>query len=176
VTHDFAMPSAWVARWSDSIPPGGKVLDLACGHGRHARLFAGLGHEVVAVDRDAEALASLAGIARVRTRQANLEDGSPWPFGTGVFSGVVVTNYLHRPLFAGIRASLAPGGVLLYETFMAGNERYGKPSNPRFLLQAGELWREFGAKLEVTGFEQGFVAHPKPAIIQRLCAKNAPFR
>lgn len=161
--------SPWVLRWAGAIS-GGTVLDLASGEGRHARALAALGHEVLAVDRDAAALAALADVPRVRTLHADLEDGSPWPLAGRRFACIVVANYLHRPLFAAIAAALAPGGVLVYETFMAGNERYGKPSNPKFLLQAGELWAAFGAVLEVRAFEQGYRREPKPAIIQRLCA------
>ncbi len=165
-----ALPtSQWMARWADLVPAG-EVLDLACGRGRHARLFAARGHRVLALDRDLEALATLADAPRVTTLQADLEDGSPWPLGGRRFSAVVVANYLHRPLFPAILAALAPGGVLLYETFMVGNERHGKPSNPQFLLRAGELWQVFGASLEVRAFEQGYRETPKPAMIQRLCA------
>lgn len=141
----------------------GKVLDLACGGGRHARLLLAQGHEVVAVDREPQS------IPGARFVQADLEDGSPWPLPGERFQGIVVANYLHRPLFALLAQALAPGGVLLYETFMAGNERYGKPSNPAFLLQPGELWAAF-AGLHCIAFEQGLAARPKPARIQRLCA------
>ena len=155
-------PSAWVERWASLIPRG-RALDLACGGGRHARLLASLGHEVLAVDREPHS------IPGVRFLRADLEDGSPWPLAGERFQGVVVTNYLHRPLFPLIEAALAPGGVLIYETFMRGNERFGKPSNPAFLLAPGELWGAF-AGLHVIAFEQGRVQDPKPAMIQRLCA------
>jgi SAM-dependent methyltransferase len=157
-----AEPSAWVLRWAPLIPKG-RVLDLACGGGRHARLLASLGQEVIAVDREPQS------IPGVRFLRADLEDGSPWPLPGERFQGIVVTNYLHRPLFPVIEGALAPGGVLVYETFMQGNERYGKPSNPAFLLAPGELWRAFGG-LHVIAFEQGRAHSPKPAMIQRLCA------
>jgi len=161
--HDeLTTPSAWVARWAALIPTG-KVLDVACGSGRHSRFLLARGHEVVALDRDPLALEGL------RFVSADLEDGSPWPLPGERFHGIVVTNYLHRPLFALIEEALAPGGILIYETFMQGNERYGKPSNPAFLLQPGELWRAF-AGLHVIAFEQGRAQEPKPAMIQRLCA------
>jgi SAM-dependent methyltransferase len=121
------------------------------------------GLEVVAVDREPLALAG------ARFVQADLEDGSPWPLPGERFQGIVVANYLHRPLFPLLERSLAPGGVLIYETFMRGNERYGKPSNPAFLLAPGELWGAF-AGLHVIAFEQGCAREPKPAMIQRLCA------
>ena len=108
----------------------------------------------------------------VRFIHADLEDGSPWPLPAARFQGIVVSNYLHRPLFPVLMQSLAPGGVLLYETFMLGNERYGKPSNPAFLLRPGELWQAF-AGLHLIAFEQGYAAQPKPAMLQRLCAARA---
>ena len=122
---------------------------------------------VVAVDRDAQS------IPGVRFVQADLEDGSPWPFGGERFGAIVVANYLHRPLLPILKEALAEGGVLIYETFMAGNERYGRPSNPAFLLEAGELLRAF-AGLTPIAFEQGYAERPKPAMLQRLCARKGP--
>jgi SAM-dependent methyltransferase len=142
------------------------VLDLACGTGRHARLFLQRGLEVVAVDRDPQ------DIPGARFIRADLEDGSPWPLPGERFEGIVVTNYLYRPLFPVLADSLAEGGVLIYETFMAGNERFGRPSNPAFLLRPGELLEAFRG-LAVKGFEEGPVTQPKPAMIQRLCAVRA---
>jgi SAM-dependent methyltransferase len=166
---DADRPSAWVSRFANLIAPGGEVLDLACGHGRHARHLAGQGYAVEAVDRDPEGLAALAGLNPVTTRLADLE-GGPWPYAGRRFAGIVVANYLHRPLFPQLVAALAEGGVLIYETFMLGNERFGRPSNPDFLLRPNELLEAFGASLQVVAFEQGEVAHPKPAVVQRLCA------
>lgn len=162
--HDIVAPSAWVARWAPLITRG-RALDLACGAGRHARLLADLGHEVTAVDRDPQQLAG------IRFVQADLEDGSPWPLPGEQFQGIVVANYLHRPLFPRIAGALAPGGVLVYETFMQGNERFGKPSNPAFLLKPGELWAAF-AGLHLIAFEQGLSLEPKPAMVQRICARR----
>ena len=155
--------SDWVLRWAPLVERG-PLLDLACGGGRHARLFAGRGLQVVAVDRDSQALPD--GIEFVK---ADLEDGSPWPLAGRRFAAIVVANYLHRPLFPRILESLDEGGVLVYETFMIGNEKFGRPSNPQFLLRPGELLEAFGT-LAVAGFEQGRVERPKPAMIQRLCA------
>jgi SAM-dependent methyltransferase len=162
--HAIVRPSEWVVRWAPLIAPG-RVLDVACGEGRHARFLAARGLEVVAVDR-----AAPQAIEGVRFVQADLESGNPWPFAGERFQGIVVTNYLHRPLFGALAGSLAPGGVLIYETFMAGNERFGKPSNAEFLLRPGELLSAFSTVLSVVAFEQGCVMRPKPAVIQRLCA------
>jgi SAM-dependent methyltransferase len=150
-------------RWAPLVERS-PVLDLACGSGRHARFLSERGLQVIAVDREAQALP-----ANIRFVQFDLESGAPWPFAGERFGGIVVTNYLHRPLFQVIAASLAEGGVLIYETFMAGNERYGKPSNPNFLLRPGELLQAFGA-LKLLAFEQGTVRLPRPALMQRLCA------
>jgi SAM-dependent methyltransferase len=163
------IPSSWLVRWAPLIPPAGEVLDLACGGGRHARFLAQQGHVVDAVDRDAQALALLAGVAGVRPLRADLE-GAPWPYPDRAWDGIVVANYLHRPLFPSLLASLRPGGVLIYETFMVGNERWGRPSNPAFLLQPNELLTAFGADLALAAFEQGEVGQPKPAVVQRICA------
>ncbi|RFP14675.1 MULTISPECIES: bifunctional 2-polyprenyl-6-hydroxyphenol methylase/3-demethylubiquinol 3-O-methyltransferase UbiG [unclassified Duganella] len=167
--------SPWVRRYAPLIP-GGEVLDLACGNGRHARHLASLGHAVVAVDRDAEALAAAAG-SEITTSTIDLEEvGAAWPFGPDRFAGIVVTNYLHRPLIADMLSSLAPNGVLIYETFADGNAQFGKPSNPAFLLQAGELL-EWAAthSLRVVAFEDGVIDTPKAAMVQRLCAVKPDF-
>jgi SAM-dependent methyltransferase len=167
--------SSWVRRFA-SLIPAGEVLDLACGNGRHARYLAGLGYEVVALDRDPDALAQAAGPG-ISTAQIELEaPDAMWPFAGGRFAGVIVTNYLHRPLVDSIVASLAPDGVLIYETFAAGNAQFGKPSNPHFLLTPGELLVWAAAKaLQVVAFEEGRIDTPRPAMVQRLCAVRADF-
>jgi SAM-dependent methyltransferase len=170
--------SAWVRRFAPLIAHG-EVLDLACGSGRHARYLAGLGHPVLALDRDPAALAAAAG-AGITTLQADLEQlpgGASWPFGAGRFAAIVCTNYLHRALFPQLAESLAPDGVLIYETFAAGNAQFGKPSNPDFLLAPGELlaWAA-RTGLQVVAFEDGYTATPKAAMVQRLCAVNRDFR
>ncbi|HEX8986531.1 MAG TPA: class I SAM-dependent methyltransferase [Rhodocyclaceae bacterium] len=164
-------PSAWVRRFAPLIPAGGAVLDLACGAGRHARLLASLGHAVEAVDHNADALALLAGVPGVNTRQANLE-GGPWPYYGQAFDGIVVTNYLHRPLMPYLARALGERGVLIYETFMSGNERFGRPADPAHLLRPGELLEVLGKRFAVVAFEQGEVQHPRPAVIQRICVRR----
>ena len=162
-------PSGWVLRWAHLIPAGGAVLDVACGSGRHARLLAARGHEVHAVDRDAAALARLAGVARITPLCADIE-GGPWPYPGRTFAGIVVTNYLHRPTLPVLVQSLAAGGVLIYETFAVGNERYGRPSNPGFLLRRGELLDRVRGHLAVVDYDDLVVSTPRPAVVQRLCA------
>jgi len=170
--RELSIPSAWIARWADRVPAGGRVLDLACGGGRHARYFAARGHPVEAVDRDRSALARLEGDGGIVIRCADLEGGA-WPYEGGGFAGIVVVNYLHRPLFPHLLAALAPGGVLIYETFAAGNERYGRPSNPAFLLQPGELLEVVRGRLQVIAYENLTVTEPKPACVQRICAVDS---
>jgi SAM-dependent methyltransferase len=165
-------PSAWVRAHSGLIPPGSKVLDVAAGRGRHARYFKSLGCQVTAIDRDASGLRDLAD-GGVEVLAADLEDGSPWPLGDRQFDGIVVTNYLHRPLFPALAGALAPGGVLIYETFGIGNERFGKPSNPAFLLRPGELLELAAAHgLQVLAYECGEVAEPKRAVVQRMVTQR----
>jgi SAM-dependent methyltransferase len=173
--HSTDIVSSWVARWAPLIQHG-KVLDLACGSGRHARLLARLGHAVTALDRDAQALLAAAGEG-IATVQLDLEaPGAVWPFAPGSLAGIVVTNYLHRPLFGRIAAALAPDGVLIYETFARGNEVFGKPSNPDFLLAPGELLDLAGrGGLRVVAYEDGVVDAPRPARVQRLCAVGTGF-
>jgi SAM-dependent methyltransferase len=166
--HGPETPSPWVVRWARAIRAGGRVLDVACGAGRHLRYLGSLGFSVVGVDRDAQALAALDGVDFAELRVADIEAG-PWPFSPEEFDGVVVTNYLHRPIFPHLVAALRPGGVLIYETFALGNERYGRPSNPDFLLEPGELLRRV-EPLSVIGFEEGLLASPKQALVQRICA------
>lgn len=163
-------PSPWVVHWAPHLRANGAVLDLACGSGRHARFLLDRGHRVTAVDRDAGALAALPDDPRLEVVQADLENG-PWPFEGRRFDGVVVVRYLWRPLFPRLLEALAPGGVLLYETFALGQERLGRPRNPDFLLRPAELL-EFAleGRLEVLAFDHGMVEEPQPARIQRLCA------
>jgi SAM-dependent methyltransferase len=171
--HAAAAPSPWIARFAPLALPGARVLDLACGHGRHARHFAARGHRVVAVDRDVAAIAALADDPRIDARALDLEAGG-WPLAGERFDVIVVANYLHRPLFPHLRAALADDGLLLYETFALGNEAYGRPANPDFLLARGELLDLASRGLTVVAFEQGYVpATPRGAVISRLAAVGA---
>jgi SAM-dependent methyltransferase len=162
-----AAPSPWILRHLGLIPAGGRVLDLAAGGGRHATLARDRGYRVTALDRDTAALARLAGIEVVAH---DLETGRPLPFAEASFEGVLVTNYLWRPLLPLLADLLVPGGALLYETFARGNERFGKPSNPDFLLAPGELLDAVRGRLRVIAYEDVEIAEPRPAMVQRIAA------
>jgi len=162
-------PSAWITRWEHLIAPAGTVLDVAAGSGRHTAWLAARGHAVTAIDRDATALAPLAAIAEVIV--ADIE-GAPWPLAGRRFDAVVVANYLWRPLLPTLMASLAPGGVLLYETFAAGNETVGRPARPDFLLARAELI-EAAAGLRIVAYEDGFLSSPE-RFVQRIAAVREP--
>ena len=158
-------PSAWVVRWGHLVTPGGTVLDLAAGSGRHSTWFAARGHAVTAVDRDGDALRLLPGA--VITLVADVEQ-DPWPLPGRTFDGVVVTNYLWRPLFGAIVEAVGPGGVLIYETFAANQETVGRPTRPDFLLARGELSARV-AGLRIVAFEDGFLTDPE-RFVQRIVA------
>ncbi len=173
-------PSAWVRRFAPLMPLG-LALDLACGGGRHARLLASLGLDVLAVDRDPQALLATEG-ERIHTLALDLErpgvESDPaFPLLAGRYTGIVVTNYLHRPLLPLLLSALADGGLLVYETFAQGNGQFGKPSNPDFLLAPGELWQAVSdhpdrSAFHVIAFEDGYTASPKPAMVQRICVRR----
>lgn len=164
-----AAPSPWIVRFAALIPPGARVLDLACGQGRHSRFLAARLCDVVAVDRDAQVLAALAGVPGVTTIAADLE-GGPWPLSGQRFDAIVVANYLHRPLLPRLLGALDSAGTFLYETFAAGNEVYGRPSNPDHLLAADELLSLLREPLTIVAFEQGRVGGARPAVMQRIAA------
>lgn len=169
-SHGSGEPSRWVCHWAHLVAAGGAVLDVASGAGRHARFFASLGHPVTALDRDTAALDLMRDEPLITTLAADIE-GAAWPLpADATFAAIVVTNYLHRPLFPQLLRSLAPGGVLVYETFAQGNETVGKPSNPAFLLAPGELLEVVRGHLRVVAFQDGFLAQPRPAYVQRICA------
>ncbi len=164
--------SGWVKRWAALIAKHGTVLDLACGSGRNARFLAGLGYRVIATDIEASVLAGLESVATIETLRADLE-GDDWPFPGQSFDGIVVVNYLHRPLLTNLAQALGANGVLIYESFGRGNERYGRPSNPDYLLRPGELLEVFDPLLNVVAYEFGVEYEPRPAVRQRLCAVNS---
>jgi SAM-dependent methyltransferase len=167
--HFGLTPSPWVVRFAALVPSGARLLDLAAGHGRHSLFFAARGARVLAVDRDAVALATFATAAGVETRVVDLETGA-WPFSGERFDAIVAIHYLHRPLFPQLLSALADDGVVLYETFAAGNEAFGKPSNPDFLLTRDELLDLASDRLTVVAFEQGVIEGERTAVVQRLAA------
>jgi SAM-dependent methyltransferase len=161
--------SPWIARFAPRVAAAGRVLDLAAGAGRHSRLFAALGHAVIAVDVDTSALSDLDRYGDVEVRRADLE-ADPWPLGTERFAAIVVTNYLHRPLLPTLVSRVAPGGWLLYETFARGHEVFGRPSNPDWLLRDGELLDVVAGELDVVAYEQ--LTTGRPARIQHVAARR----
>jgi SAM-dependent methyltransferase len=161
-------PAPWIVQWAGLVAPQATVLDLAAGRGRHSIFFAKRGHKVTAVDRD---ISGLPDHPNVECLQADLEDGSPWPLPDRWFGGVVVTNYLHRPLMPQLLEAVAPSGVLLYQTFMEGNERFGKPSRPEYLLRDGELLELVRDRFSVTAYEARLISDPM-AMVQRIAARR----
>jgi SAM-dependent methyltransferase len=167
VGDPWGVPSGWVRRFAHLVASGGAVLDLAAGGGRHARFFRDRGHGVTAVDRNLDGMAGVEGIELI---QADLE-AAPWPLAGRRFAGVVVTNYLHRPLLPHLAGALEPeGGVLIYETFAVGHAEFGRPSSPDFLLRPNELLAAFTPGLTIIGYEHGIAYTPNPAAVQRIAA------
>ena len=165
--------SEWVVRFAPLVTPSGSVLDVACGNGRHTRFFLARGHEVVAVDIDLSKVSDLQTSAFLKLIEADIE-GDPWPLPGARFDAVVVTNYLHRQLFDRFVEAVAPEGLLIYETYARGNERWGRPSNPDFLLRPGELLEVARGRLRVVAYEDVTVMEPRPAAVQRICAIAPP--
>ncbi|WP_020593217.1 class I SAM-dependent methyltransferase [Kiloniella laminariae] len=163
-------PSPWVLRFAPCIRKDSTVLDLACGSGRHARLFLMNGHYITALDKNTENLADIKDFPGVEVIKTDLEDGSPFPLAGRKFGGVIVTNYLHRPLLPLLSDLLEPEGILIYETFMQGNEKFGRPNNPDFLLRSQELLESFRNDLIIKAYEEEVLSSPKPAVVQRICA------
>lgn len=171
--HHIAEPSAWVERFADDITTGGSVLDLACGGGRHGRHFLAKGHPVTFVDKNIAALADLAKHPSAEIIEADLESEAGWPLKGRYFDGGVVTNYLWRPILPQIITAIAPGGILLYETFAEGNEAFGRPRNPDFLVRPGELLEAVRGHLEVLAYGQRQQAKPQQRIIQHIAARRS---
>ena len=171
VKQSSRAPSPWVERFSPLVREGGTILDLACGSGRHTRVLVSRGYRLVSVDIDVSELRDLSGVETIEIVQADLERGA-WPLGRRRFDGIVVTNYLHRPLLPILPDALRPQGVLIYETFAKGNEKYGRPSNPAFLLEPGELLDAYASRLRIVAYEHSKEALPRPAVRQRVCAVN----
>jgi SAM-dependent methyltransferase len=161
-----------VRRFAELVPPGGPILDLACGSGRHSRLFLERGHAVTAVDRTLDKLGELAAHPKLQAIELDLEDGRPFRLTGRRFAGIVVTNYLYRPLLAHLVRAVADDGLLIYETFAYGNERFGRPANPDFLLAPGELLEAVAGQLRVLAYEDLIVDTPKPAAVQRIAARR----
>jgi len=173
MTQSSKAPSPWVERFASLIPKGGIVLDLACGSGRHTRYLSAMGYRLLAVDIDVARVEDLSKNENVEIMKADLEAGD-WPFSERRFDGIVVTNYLHRPNLPRLVESLAPGGVLIYETFAKGNEKPGGPCNPAFLLNPAELLDAFAPRLTIMAYEHAIEDEPTPVVRQRICAVNAP--
>jgi SAM-dependent methyltransferase len=170
MTHDSSTPSEWFVRHAALVTAGSQLLDVACGHGRHAKYFAERGANVTAVDRDQLALSTLQSVSNLTTHCADLES-APWPYAPHSFDVVLVCNYLWRPTFGALLATIKPGGLLLYETFMDGNEQFGKPSRPDFLLRSNELLQHTRDAFQIIAFEEGTDAEPL-AVKQRICARK----
>ena len=168
-SHGKAPPSPWIERFAPLVPAGGTVLDVACGSGRHSELFLGRGYHVVAVDRDVSRLHPRPSLEII---EADLEQGNSLPIADRRFDAVVVANYLYRPLLPALIEAVAPQGLLLYETFALGNERFGKPSNPNFLLKPGELLDAVHGQLRVLAYEDLTVEQPNPAAVQHIAARR----
>jgi SAM-dependent methyltransferase len=163
-------PSAWVVRFSPLIAAGGNVLDVACGSGRHTKWLLEQGHRVTAIDADVSGMSDLREHDRLNVVEFDLEGPVPLPLGEASFDAVVVTNYLHRPLLAVLVSLVAPGGLFVYQTFAAGNERFGRPANPDFLLRSGELLDAVRPALRVIAYEDVEVTEPRRALVQRIAA------
>lgn len=163
-------PEPWVITFSSRVPLG-NVLDLACGKGRHGRYFLARGHSVTFLDRDISGVKDLLSHPKTQLMEYDLENNNPWPFNKNQFSGIVVTNYLYRPLLPHLLAALKPGGILIYKTFATGNEQFGKPKNPEFLLKKNELLETFSQHLDVIKFTQGKEFNPN-RVTQAICARR----
>ena len=166
------MPSEWIREHTKLISPGGSVLDLACGSGRHTSFLLKRGNNVTALDRDISQLKDVPETKNLKILEHDLEGALRWPFAPQAFDGIIVANYLYRPLFSEIVKSLAPQGILIYQTFAVGNEKYGHPRNPQYLLSKDELLQVFGKRLHVVKYSHGLIKRPFPAVMQSICCIN----
>ncbi len=169
-----AQPESWVLKFSSQIPPG-PILDLACGKGRHGRYFLARGHSVTFLDRDISGVVDLLSHPKTQLMEYDLENNSPWPFLKNQFSGIIIINYLYRPLLPNLLTALKPGGLLIYKTFAAGNEQFGRPRSPEFLLQENELLDTFSQHFEIIDFTQGKESNPN-RVTQAICARRVMHR
>lgn len=169
---NYKPPSDWVRRFHSLIRPSGNVLDLACGSGRHTHFFLDKGFFVTAVDREIDELKEFSSLKRLEILKYDIEGSEEWPFSDRTFDGVIVVNYLYRPIFPKLSEVIAKDGLLIYQTFFEGNEVFGRPRNPDFLLKPNELLDVFGNKLKIICFEQGYVNDPSPAMIQGICCRK----
>lgn len=166
-------PSPWIVRFAPLARPRGAMLDLACGNGRHGRLFIERGHEVTLIDRNTDAIADLRFAPNAEVIEIDLETEAPWPLGGRQFDTIIVTNYLYRPHFDTLLGAVAPGGLFLYETFARGNEAFTRPRNPDHLLKSGELLEKIFGRFQVIAYEHGVDEQsPTPGVVQRICAVN----
>lgn len=169
-------PSEWIHRFAPLIRPGSRVIDVACGRGRHGRLLLKAGCAVTFLDRDLSGVSDLTGQCPLilhDLEQGPDGQGWSWPFPPARFDAVIVTNYLHRPLFPALISALAPGGMLLYETFAHGHERFGRPRNPDHLLEPGELLRQT-APLQVVAYETGILSrNGENRVVARIVATTS---
>lgn len=169
--HDsIAAPAAWIVRHAPLVAEGGEILDLACGNGRNGRYFLDRGHPVTFVDVDTSGVSNMTGRQGAEVVAADLETDTGWPLDGRQFAAVLVVNYLWRPILGDILATVAPGGALIYQTFAAGNEAFGRPRNPNFLLRPGELLEAARGRLHVVAYEQRVIETPRPAVVQRIAA------
>ena len=169
----MAQISAWVRRFYDQIPKTGLILDLAGGSGRHTRFLTQKGFKLLLLDNDIAKAKDLQGVENIVLMEYDLEDGSTLPFPKSSFQGVVVTNYLYRPIFPQLLNLLDDGGILIYETFAVGNEKYGRPTNPDYLLKSGELISLVSSQMRIIAYEECLVGRPAKAYVQRItAAKN----
>jgi SAM-dependent methyltransferase len=167
--------SPWIARFAPLAAAGDSVLDVACGGGRHGRYFLKSGHSVSFLDKNLDGVADIAGVAGIEMILADLENGDPWPLEHHQFATVIVVNYLHRPILPAIFEAVAPGGILLYETFAQSNKRYGRPRNPDYLLAPGELLDAVAGRLTTIAYQHGALGDDKSrAVKQCIAAVNGP--